>query len=491
MIQKNCLAAKVDLFVVEPYYNISKVRFKYDFIVTKGGVKMKNDYWEEQNWEQLQEKLGTWIRGEYEIEKRNKIGSIIIPKRGLFEEYNVLITDPREYEGGAAEVESQLIDLLNLTGKGKNADKDMVELYEHYLDCGKCKRCNNLEKRVLDFVNRWGKLGLSKLNFIGNKVIKDYWDKGAFKFTENLMMPEHLKPEPVELFLYAATLLREWWEQYKDNIEKNNQESIESDLVDQLMWGVMPETRKYIEKFVSTAIRSSPDTLPKKISDKVFAEKVADLRIKYGVIFIFEMNMRLSNVFSDNNDSLQGYLNELKNNIKHLNEKMKNELKNKSIEEIQEISLKHIQNNPILAEIYLRIFNEMMLTLPRIPQISNNEAIFKSYLNAPIMGVKNPEEIFNLIRTRKPYLHQGLNQVLLDINLTTELNFSSKLISSYNFPTLWHAIHMQLHLILVRGDSILVRCDYCEGPLLRFPKRERGYPRKYCSEACRRAAQRE
>lgn len=452
---------------------------------------MKNDYWEKQNWEQLQEKLGNWIRGDYKIEKRDKTGSIIIPKRGLFEEYNVLINDPREYTGGAAEVESPLMDLLNLTGKGKKADRDMIELYEHYVECGKCKRCNNLENRVLDFVNRWGKLGLSNLNFIGNKVIKDYWDKDAFKFTKNLLMPEHLKPEPVELFLYAATLLREWWEQYKDNIENNNQESIEGDLVDQLMWGVMPETRKYVEKFVLTAIKSSPDTLPKEISKKVFAEKVADLRVRYGVIFIFEMNIRLSNAFANNNDSPQEYVNELTNNIKNISEQMKNELKNKSIEEIQEISLRHIQKNPILAEIYLRIFNEMMLTLPRVPQISNNEAIFKSYLNAPMMGVKNPEEIFNLIRARNPYLHPGLGQVLLDIKIIPELSADSKFISSYNFPTLWHAIHMQLHLLLVRGDSILVRCDYCGGPLLRFPKRERAYPRKYCSEACRRAAQRE
>lgn len=236
---------------------------------------------------------GQWIRGRCHIVERAGV-RLIEPLRGWVERYELprvqdfaptqvrtagasgkRRTTARSRRAPEAQPRSPLLDLLQLSGVGASAE-DLTALHAHYANatCGRCPRCRRVEERIVDYCRRWGPLGLSALDFLGDRDLSEYWKKGAFGRPDAPLVG---RPEAVELFLYAAALLRAWWGRYrKPPTDAASWQSWE----DLLIWGAPPGWRARVRAFFrALATSAGPERLPAALRTEAFVEEVAGFAV--------------------------------------------------------------------------------------------------------------------------------------------------------------------------------------------------------------------
>lgn len=422
------------------------------------------------------ESFGIWAKTQYELAEDPEHGLVIRPVRpGTVSLYRPpLIPNEAASESGEGAdgdegtpdpfnrnvKESPAIDLLNvLMGRLRRQIGETPEqAFKHWESCGRCKGCAEVKQRALDFANKWGLLGLFRLPMLGD-IDLDYYPRAFGK--EPRMVVE--RQEPLALFVRASAVFAEHYRELK---RMESEEGTDSDDLD---------------------------------FDGGVAEALAGVIAERGD----ELFQQLREIFIEDPTVLWGwYEHHAAQRAAERLGKTVHEYK-KEIQDVNQViagafvgTLESLQSQPtdpdtrieVLKTLFYYAFLGMKGTSPQ----ANLEHFLPLFVRMEGEPKSRGTPTSKLRWASKPQalLSVSLNQILREVGVLI-LRRNGLPVLVYSFPTLWHAVHLQLALWIAREGRALAFCEYRRCGRAYLQKRDRGHQRAYCSEACRQAAYRD
>lgn len=431
------------------------------------------------------EGLGLWYRGPYRLKDDEAWGPLLVVDAEALTGYAVpgpVLRRQGEAVRAKGSGTSPLLELLQLGGIGSQAEP-MDALYGHWSDCGDCPRCHRLEDRVLGFAQRWGVLGLAGLQWVGYRDLLPEHENGPWNQTG---IPSPFQPEPVELFLYAAAVLWSWWQTYS---ESPSPPPARDSRWDDLLWGRPTPFRREMERVLERLYQAAPRAVPPEMTARDAAYRMTHrLMTRPTLLFAFLGRLVLGPLLNE----------------EHAGDAWSPETIQKAMETFgagAEQQLEQYGGDPeallTAAVTHRRVAEAFLIQLALAATEPGLGPGWEATVTCASDQLRVQDDLrFAAVRSMtdqeaRALRHPGLNEILAPVRLVVEP--TSDLGSTvYDVPSLWHAIHIELYLWIVRGDAILTQCAWakCRGPILRQARSERGHPKKFCSEACKKADQR-
>lgn len=435
------------------------------------------------------EGLSVWWRGQYRLETVEGGDVVLLADLNTLQPYTIPLPDRRHRNPGwqeTGERQSPLFELLALGGTGAHAQPLDAQL-THWTTCRGCARCDALLDRVVQFANHWGVLGLAGLEWLGYLSLVPWRQRPVWSKTT---VPSYLKPEPVVLFLYGATMLWRWWHQYRQDPFPPPATDARWD---PLLWGTASVFRPQMERVLEQLYRIAPQSVPPGHTAREMAHLLTETMIEKPTL-VLEMATQFlveqvgspwtesPYIRREDIDALMQTVNPLLKNAQALGT-------SSTATPPAPLWDAMMQHPDRVAE----FLNRLAVTAGQ-PGIGPGMEIILTRLSqqAAASGQGDPSTIRALWNDLavEPN-HPGLNTLLTPIRLAIEPQGPIHS-TTYQVPSLWHALHVELYLHLVRGDAVLAACAWekCGGPFLRIPRSERSETHQYCSTACRQAAYR-